>query len=124
MRPHGREPGEIILQAGSTWAADEAARRSPRRGKWKATQLAELYTDDLHDPAEMLRRADEQMSDEQFAKEGFIVGADPEEHVERIREMESSGRPSSACSSSARPTRWGRSARTASGSSALRGVRA
>ena len=39
----------------------------------------------------MQRRADEQMTDEQFAKEGFIVGSDPEEHVERIREMQGVG---------------------------------
>jgi hypothetical protein len=28
------------------------------------------------------------MTDEQFAKEGFIVAADPAEHVERIRELQ------------------------------------
>ena len=27
------------------------------------------------------------MTDEEFAKEGFIVGADPAEHVERVREI-------------------------------------
>jgi coenzyme F420-dependent glucose-6-phosphate dehydrogenase len=31
------------------------------------------------------------MSDEQFAKEGFLIGADPQEHIERIREMERAG---------------------------------
>ncbi|HLM49610.1 MAG TPA: hypothetical protein VK279_03615, partial [Solirubrobacteraceae bacterium] len=40
---------------------------------------------------EMQRRADEQMTDERFAKEGFIVAADPEEHVERIREIRELG---------------------------------
>ena len=39
----------------------------------------------------MQRRADAQMSDEQFAKEGFLVGSDPEEHIERIRDMERAG---------------------------------
>jgi coenzyme F420-dependent glucose-6-phosphate dehydrogenase len=39
----------------------------------------------------MQRRADAQMSDEQFAKEGFLIGADPSEHVERIRSMERAG---------------------------------
>jgi len=31
--------------------------------------------------------ADERMSDEEFAHEGFLVGGDPEEHVSRLREM-------------------------------------
>jgi coenzyme F420-dependent glucose-6-phosphate dehydrogenase len=37
------------------------------------------------------RRADEQMTDEEFASEGFIVSADTDEHVERIREIEQLG---------------------------------
>lgn len=87
---NGREAGEIILQTGFHLSTDE------RRGvevtrKWKATQLPEAYVRDLHDPAEMFREADEKVSDEQFAKEGFIISADPEEHVSRIRQMESLG---------------------------------
>ena len=39
----------------------------------------------------MQRRADEQMTDEQFAKEGFLIGADTDEHVTRIQEMEAAG---------------------------------
>ena len=31
------------------------------------------------------------MSDEELAKEGFIIGADAEEQVERIRELEELG---------------------------------
>jgi coenzyme F420-dependent glucose-6-phosphate dehydrogenase len=84
---HDREPGAIILQAAFDLAADEQAAIECSR-KWKATQLAEVYRDDLHDPAEMLAKADAEMSDEEFAKEGFIVGADPQEHIERIREIE------------------------------------
>jgi coenzyme F420-dependent glucose-6-phosphate dehydrogenase len=84
---HGREPGEIILQGGFAWAEnDEDAIRGARR--WKPTQLPEVYRDDIHDPADMQRRADERMSDEQFAKEGFIVSSDPDEHVQRIREIQ------------------------------------
>jgi coenzyme F420-dependent glucose-6-phosphate dehydrogenase len=87
---HGRDPGEIILQSGFHLSTDE------RRGievtrKWKATQLPAAYVRDLHDPAEMFREANEKVSDEEFAKEGFIVSADPEEHIRRIREMESLG---------------------------------
>lgn len=83
---HGREPGEIILQSGFCLADGEQAAIDATR-KWKATQLDESYLRDLHDPAEMLARAEEQVSDEEFAKQGFIVGADPGEHVERIREL-------------------------------------
>ena len=35
----------------------------------------------------MQRRADAQMTDDAFAREGFIVSPDPEEHVERVREI-------------------------------------
>ena len=35
----------------------------------------------------MVEMAEERMSDEEFAKEGFIVGADAGEHVSRLREM-------------------------------------
>jgi coenzyme F420-dependent glucose-6-phosphate dehydrogenase len=84
---HGREPGALILQGGFHLADDEQAAIASSK-KWKATQLDEVYRDDIHDPAEMLAKADEQMTDEEFAKEGFIVAADPQEHVERIREIE------------------------------------
>ena len=46
--------------------------------RWKPTQLPELYLE-------------QQMTDEQFAKEGFLIGADPDEHVSRIQEMERAG---------------------------------
>jgi coenzyme F420-dependent glucose-6-phosphate dehydrogenase len=82
----GQQPGEIILQSGFNLAEDEETAIASSR-KWKATQLDEVYRDDLHDPAEMLAKADAQISDEQFAKEGFIVSADPTEHVDRIRQL-------------------------------------
>jgi hypothetical protein len=56
----------------------------------------EVYTDDIHDPAEMARVADERMSDEEFAREGFLVGDDAAEHVERLREMRATG-PTVVC---------------------------
>jgi coenzyme F420-dependent glucose-6-phosphate dehydrogenase len=81
-----REPGEIILQSGMAWAdSREAAIAGAKR--WKPTQLPELYTDDISDQDEMQRLADEQMSDEEFATEGFIVSEDVDEHVERVREI-------------------------------------
>lgn len=83
---HGREVGEIIAQSGFHLAGprEEVVRRA---GKWKATQLPEVYKEEIPDPAEMKARADEQMSDEEFAREGFIVSEDPAEHVSRIREI-------------------------------------
>ena len=83
---HGKDVGEIILQSGFHLAGDEAE-VIKRARKWKPTQLPEVYKDDLHDPAEMLARAKEQFSDEEFAKEGFVVASDPAEHVERLREI-------------------------------------
>jgi coenzyme F420-dependent glucose-6-phosphate dehydrogenase len=84
---NGREPGEIIVQSGFHLADDEQAAIAATK-KWKATQLPESYLRDLHDPAEMFAKADERFSDQEFAKEGFIVASDPAEHVDRIREME------------------------------------
>jgi coenzyme F420-dependent glucose-6-phosphate dehydrogenase len=87
---HGREPGEIILQAGFHLGSDE--RRAVEATKrWKATQMPEVYKEDLHDPASMERRAHEQMSDEAFAEQGFVVGADAAQHVERLRELRGVG---------------------------------
>jgi coenzyme F420-dependent glucose-6-phosphate dehydrogenase len=86
-REQGREgEGEIILQTGFAWAEDHGAALAGAR-KWKPTQLPELYRDDISDQEEMQRLADEQMTDEQFASEGFIVSADLEEHVERNRRI-------------------------------------
>jgi coenzyme F420-dependent glucose-6-phosphate dehydrogenase len=82
----GKDQGEIILQSGFHLGPDERSAIQSSR-KWKPTQLPEVYTDDIHDPAEMVRMADEKMSDEEFAHEGFLVGGDPDEHVERLREM-------------------------------------
>ncbi|MBA3840410.1 MAG: LLM class flavin-dependent oxidoreductase [Thermoleophilaceae bacterium] len=87
---NGKEEGEIILQAGFAWAESEQAAIEGAR-RWKPTQLPELYRDDIWDPDDMQRRADEQMTDVQFAKEGFLIGSDPDEHVERIREIDAIG---------------------------------
>jgi coenzyme F420-dependent glucose-6-phosphate dehydrogenase len=82
----GRDTGEIILQAGFHLGPDERSAIESSR-KWKPTQLPEVYTEDIHDPAEMVRMADERMSDHEFAHGGFLVGGDPAEHVTRLREM-------------------------------------
>ena len=85
----GRDPGEIILHTGFAWAdTDEAALEGSRM--WKGTQIPDYFRDDWHVPEEMDRRAQDEVSDEQF-REGFIIAADPEEHVRRIREIEELG---------------------------------
>jgi len=82
----GRAPGTIVLQSGMAWARDrDAVVRGARR--WKPTQLPQLYTDDIADQEEMQRLADAEMTDEQFAREGFVVSEDPDEHLERVREI-------------------------------------
>jgi coenzyme F420-dependent glucose-6-phosphate dehydrogenase len=87
---HGREPGEVIFQSGFAWAEDDQ-RALEGAKKWKPTQMDAVYRDDIWRPEEMQRMATDEVSDEEFAKEGFIVAADPGEHVERIREMEKLG---------------------------------
>jgi coenzyme F420-dependent glucose-6-phosphate dehydrogenase len=83
---NGRTPGEVILQTGFAWADDDERAIAGAR-RWKPTQMEEVYRDDIWRPEEMQRMASEKVSDEEFAKEGFIVAADPDEHVERLREM-------------------------------------
>jgi len=87
---NGKEEGEIIFQAGFHLAeTDEAAVAATRR--WKPTQMDDVYLRDIHDPEEMQRLAADQVSDHEFAHEGFLVGADAAEHVERLRGLEEAG---------------------------------
>jgi coenzyme F420-dependent glucose-6-phosphate dehydrogenase len=83
---HGTDAGEIVLQAGFHLGEPEDAVIASAK-KWKTTQFPEYYRDDHHDLDEMAAEADERMSDEAFAHEGFMVGSDPQEHVDRIRKM-------------------------------------
>ena len=85
----GKEPGEIILQTGFSWAEDDDAALEGAR-VWKATQPPEFFTDDWSVPAEMYAHAEEQVSDEEF-KESYIISSDPDHHAERIREVEELG---------------------------------
>jgi coenzyme F420-dependent glucose-6-phosphate dehydrogenase len=85
----GREPGEIILQAGFSWAEDDDAALEGAR-VWKSTQIPDYFSDDWHDPKAMYERAEKEISDDDF-KEAYIVSSDPEQHVERIREIEQLG---------------------------------
>jgi len=85
----GKESGEIILQTGFSWAQDDAAALEGAR-VWKATQPPEFFTDDWHDPKAMYEHAEAEVSDEEFM-ESYIVGSDPEFHLERIRAVERLG---------------------------------
>jgi coenzyme F420-dependent glucose-6-phosphate dehydrogenase len=85
----GREPGEILLQAGFSWAEDEEAALEGAR-VWKGAQPQEFYTDDWHDPKAMYEEGERQLSDEDL-KEAFIIGPDPELHIARIRQVEQMG---------------------------------
>jgi coenzyme F420-dependent glucose-6-phosphate dehydrogenase len=84
-----KEPGEIILQTGFSWAEDDDAALEGAR-VWKATQPEEYFTDDWHDPTEMFEKAEREVSDEEFTQ-SYIVSSDPDHHVERVREVEQLG---------------------------------
>jgi coenzyme F420-dependent glucose-6-phosphate dehydrogenase len=85
----GKEPGEIILQAGFSWAEDDEAALEGAR-VWKSTQIPDYFTDDWHNPRAMYERAERELSDDDF-KEAYIVSSDPELHAERVREVERLG---------------------------------
>ena len=63
--------------------SDEAALESSR--EWKATLPGELYTDDIHDPAEVERKADD-VSDRTFTTAN-LVSADADAHVRKLKLM-------------------------------------
>ncbi len=91
----GRAPGEIILHTGIAWAdSEEKAIAGARR--WKPTQLPAVYRDDIHDPAQMQELAETEVSDDDFAHAGFVVSADVDHHVERLRQLVALG-PSVIC---------------------------
>src|SRR3954447_26942528 len=81
--------GEIVFQALVGWAeTDEQALEAAR--KWKGAQPEDHYKADWHDPKDMYRHGEREMSDEEFMQNA-ILGADPEMHAERLRELEQLG---------------------------------
>jgi coenzyme F420-dependent glucose-6-phosphate dehydrogenase len=85
----GREPGEILLHAGFSWApSDEEAFEGSK--VWKAAFPDEFYVDDWHSPTDMQSHAQEQVSDDEF-REGFLIGSDLDEMTDRVREIERLG---------------------------------
>jgi coenzyme F420-dependent glucose-6-phosphate dehydrogenase len=85
----GHEPGEIVLEAMVSWAADDDTALEQAR-VWKGAGPPEYYVDDWFDPVEMYRHAEEEISDEEFVERG-LISSDPEVHVEKIRELEGLG---------------------------------
>jgi coenzyme F420-dependent glucose-6-phosphate dehydrogenase len=85
----GRESGEIVLQLQYSWAPDDDAALEGAR-VWKGAQPAEFYTEDWHDPRAMQEHGQRQVSDDDL-REALLISADPEAHVERIREVEQLG---------------------------------
>jgi len=83
------EPGEIILQAGFSWAQDDEAALDGAR-VWKSTLIHNHFADDWHDPRAMYERAEREVSDDDF-KKAYIVSSDPEQHAERVRDIERLG---------------------------------
>ena len=85
----GREPGEILLQIGFSWAEDDDAALEGAR-VWKGAQPKEFYSDDWHRPADMYEEGERQISDDDL-KQAFIISSDPDVHAQRIREVEEMG---------------------------------
>jgi coenzyme F420-dependent glucose-6-phosphate dehydrogenase len=82
----GKDPGQIVLQAGFCLGEPEDAIIKATK-KWKTTQFPEYYLEDHHDLDKMAAEAEKRMSDEEFAHKGFLVSADPQEHIDRIRKL-------------------------------------
>jgi coenzyme F420-dependent glucose-6-phosphate dehydrogenase len=91
----GRDPGELVLQIGFSWAPDDETALEQAR-VWKGAGPPEFFTDDWHDPRAMYARGEQKVSDEEF-KQGTIVSSDPNEHIERIREVEKLGATIVSC---------------------------
>lgn len=83
---HGKDVGDIVVQAGFCLGEPQEAIVKATK-KWKTTQFSEYYLGDHHDLDAMAAESERRMTDEEFAHEGFLVSADPDEHVRRIREM-------------------------------------
>jgi coenzyme F420-dependent glucose-6-phosphate dehydrogenase len=85
----GDGAGEVLLQVSFSWAeSDDAAFDGAK--VWKAAMVDEYYTDDWHDPQRMQEHAQATVTDDEF-RETFILGPDPDLHVERIRQIEELG---------------------------------
>jgi coenzyme F420-dependent glucose-6-phosphate dehydrogenase len=85
----GRSAGTIVLEAGFSWAPNDDEALEAARG-WKGAVPDDHFTDDWFDPRAMYERGEQTVSDDDL-KEQFLISPDPDEHAERIREMEKLG---------------------------------
>jgi coenzyme F420-dependent glucose-6-phosphate dehydrogenase len=81
--------GEVIIHAGFAWAEDDDKLMEGVR-PWRATVPDEFYVDDWHDPAKMQEHAAQQVSDDDL-RQSFVESTDPDEHVEKVRQLEQLG---------------------------------
>lgn len=86
----GLDEGRVILHTGIAWAESEEAVIDGARG-WRGAQPDEVYAAKVDTPEAIQQAADEDGIDDDALREGFIISADPDEHVSRIREMEGLG---------------------------------
>jgi coenzyme F420-dependent glucose-6-phosphate dehydrogenase len=85
----GREPGEIILQSLAAAAeTDDMALENSR--EWKGTLVDASYAEDVHDPAEVGRTGEEEVSDRKY-KMMTIISADPATHIQRLKMIRAMG---------------------------------
>lgn len=97
----GRKPGELVLQAGFSWAPDDDTALQQAL-IFKGAAPAEYYSEDWHDPKEMYRRGVEKVSNEEFIRKN-IISSEPEVHVERLREVEKLGATIISCANFSGP---------------------
>ena len=83
-----REP-LVLLQAVFSYADDDGKALEAAR-EWKGTMVDRHYTDHVHDPAEIYRAGEAEVSDEMFTKQ-VICSSDPSAHVKRIKAIEKLG---------------------------------
>jgi coenzyme F420-dependent glucose-6-phosphate dehydrogenase len=81
----GLGEGRVILHTGIAWAESEEAVIDGARG-WRGTQPDEVYIDPIGTPEAIQAVAAPQIDDATL-RQGFIISADPEEHVSRVREI-------------------------------------
>jgi coenzyme F420-dependent glucose-6-phosphate dehydrogenase len=78
--------GRSSSKQGFSWAPnDDEALEGAR--VWKGAVPDEFYVDDWFDPQAMYEEGERQVSDEDFKAQN-IVSSDPDEHVERIKQIE------------------------------------
>ena len=90
-RTPARCPGEIILQAGFSWAQDDDAALEGVTRLEVDPDPDDYFTDDWHDPRAMYERAEKRSLRRRFPGVATSCPQTPSVHAERIREVERLG---------------------------------